>query len=180
MNATSQPETDRRQGDPGPRWVVTPVLAPEKPIDVTEALISAVAHELWRTRGGNEALNWMEAEQHVERLIRASRRIEPQADRGRKRSACSPPDRLSFADAILALHAARRGRDLPDREASVSGATRASLERFVASLAAGVEVRSAPERAWLERAPRAPGDEDRRLATRIGIVDPAGNPTRVG
>jgi hypothetical protein len=38
---------------------------------MTEALVSAIARELWRLHGGNETLNWLEAELHVSALLGA-------------------------------------------------------------------------------------------------------------
>ena len=36
------------------------------PIDLRTAMVTAVAHELWHRYGGNEVLNWIEAEQIVD------------------------------------------------------------------------------------------------------------------
>ncbi len=38
-------------------------------VDVTHRVVSAIAHELWERYGGNEQLNWLEAESHVRRLL---------------------------------------------------------------------------------------------------------------
>ena len=45
-----------------------PSAAPDRQIDLTSVLVKAVAEELWRTCGGNDVLNWMEAEQFVQSL----------------------------------------------------------------------------------------------------------------
>lgn len=52
------------------RVVVHPMLEPERQIDLTERLIAAIAEELWRTHGGNDQLNWIEAEAHLRRIVR--------------------------------------------------------------------------------------------------------------
>jgi hypothetical protein len=51
------------------RIVIRPSASPERELDVTGAIVAAVAHELWKHGGGNEVLNWVEAERHVARLI---------------------------------------------------------------------------------------------------------------
>ncbi|TVQ62776.1 MAG: hypothetical protein EA379_05030 [Phycisphaerales bacterium] len=38
---------------------------PALEIDVTHRLVAAIAEELWRACGGNDELNWLEAEQHL-------------------------------------------------------------------------------------------------------------------
>ncbi len=47
----------RNQG----RVVIHPFHAPEG-IDVTEAIVAAIAHEIWKRHSGNAVLNWVEAE----------------------------------------------------------------------------------------------------------------------
>lgn len=47
-------------------------------LDLTHALVSAVAHELWKHVGGNEVVNWLEAERIVAGLI-AQRPLESQS-----------------------------------------------------------------------------------------------------
>jgi hypothetical protein len=42
--------------------VVHPICGPPDGLDVTESLIGAIAHELWKLHGGNDVLNWIEAE----------------------------------------------------------------------------------------------------------------------
>lgn len=51
------------------RIVIRPVLEPQRELDVTRRLISAIAEELWRLYGGNEQLNWLEAEQHLRGIV---------------------------------------------------------------------------------------------------------------
>jgi hypothetical protein len=45
------------------------MLEPQREIDVTELLITAIAQELWRACGGNDHLNWIEAESHLRQII---------------------------------------------------------------------------------------------------------------
>ncbi len=45
---------------------IRPALDARTQVDVTHALISAIAYELWKRYGGNEQLNWLEAERHLE------------------------------------------------------------------------------------------------------------------
>jgi len=52
---------------------ITPSSAPNREIDLTGTLTRAVAEELWRNFGGNEVLNWMEAERFVQSL-----QVQPQ------------------------------------------------------------------------------------------------------
>ena len=53
--------------------VVRPVIDPQAEIDLTHRLVSAIAEELWKLYGGNEHLNWLEAERHLQRLIGGAR-----------------------------------------------------------------------------------------------------------
>lgn len=51
------------------RLVIRPVIDPQREIDLTHRLTAAIAEELWRLFGGNEQLNWAEAELHLQRLV---------------------------------------------------------------------------------------------------------------
>ena len=51
------------------RFVVHPLCGIE-PIDVTQKVIEAIAHELWKSRGGNDLLNWLEAERLFNQTMR--------------------------------------------------------------------------------------------------------------
>lgn len=66
--------------------LVRPCAAPDRQIDVTQALVRAVAHELWRHEGGNEILNWLEAERVVSDLLG---RVRAAAGSGRQQLAHS-------------------------------------------------------------------------------------------
>lgn len=52
------------------RVVVHPTCGPPDGIDVTESLIEAIAHELWKLHGGNDVLNWIEAEAMLHDALR--------------------------------------------------------------------------------------------------------------
>ncbi|HVZ93394.1 MAG TPA: hypothetical protein VG797_02685 [Phycisphaerales bacterium] len=52
--------------EPVMRIIIRPVLDPQREIDLTERLVSVVAEELWRLYGGNDRLDWFEAERHLE------------------------------------------------------------------------------------------------------------------
>ena len=51
------------------RIVIRPSTAPDRELDITQALVAAVAAELWKTFGGNDVVNWMEAERQVALLL---------------------------------------------------------------------------------------------------------------
>jgi hypothetical protein len=61
------------------RITVHPLMEPKREIDLTYRLIAAIAEELWRRYGGNAQLNWLEAEEHLRRIIG-----EVRAEGGRK------------------------------------------------------------------------------------------------
>src|SRR5687768_9281298 len=60
--------------EPAMRITIRPAAAPDREIDIAPALIAAIAHELWRHTGGNEVLNWLEAERVVAKLAQLPRR----------------------------------------------------------------------------------------------------------
>jgi hypothetical protein len=49
--------------------IVRPILDPQREIDLTHRLVAAIAEELWRLCGGNDKLNWIEAEWHLQRIV---------------------------------------------------------------------------------------------------------------
>ena len=55
---------------PGPRFrvVVSESYAGAEQIDVTGAVVAAIAHSLWQARGGDPTANWVDAERAVESL----------------------------------------------------------------------------------------------------------------
>lgn len=52
---------------------IKPSMLPERELDLTQALTAAVAHELWKHCGGNEVVNWLEAERIVAGLTLRAR-----------------------------------------------------------------------------------------------------------
>jgi hypothetical protein len=50
-----------RQEQPSPRVIIRS-LRSATPLDVTEQVIAAIASTLWKVHGGNDVLNWLEAE----------------------------------------------------------------------------------------------------------------------
>jgi hypothetical protein len=79
---------------------ISPSNAPDRELDITGALVAAVAAELWRNFGGNDVLNWMEAERFVQSLmVKAPPPVPPSAaieSRPRHRTA-RPPEPARFA-----------------------------------------------------------------------------------
>ena len=59
-----------------PRCLICPWHDHPEPIDVTDALIGAVAHELWKHGGGNATLNWLEAEAFIHELLRNCQAVD--------------------------------------------------------------------------------------------------------
>jgi hypothetical protein len=55
------------------RIIVRPLSDPHREVDVTERLVAAIAEELWRLYGGNDRLNWLEAERHLARIVGEAR-----------------------------------------------------------------------------------------------------------
>ncbi len=53
------------------RLVIRPILDPDREIDLTHRLTAVIAEELWRQFGGNERLNWLEAELHLSAIVSA-------------------------------------------------------------------------------------------------------------
>lgn len=75
------------------RVIVKPSLTPHLHVDITNALVSTIAAELARAQGGNDVLNWLEAERVLQDLIGSGRVSAPRApsagmdseERGRRR-----------------------------------------------------------------------------------------------
>lgn len=55
------------------RIIIRPVADRQREIDLTQRLIAAIAEELWRLFGGNEQLNWLEAEMHLRTIVGQAR-----------------------------------------------------------------------------------------------------------
>lgn len=83
---------------------IRPSFAPDREIDLTHTLTRAIAEELWRAGGGNDVLNWMEAERFVQAMglegPEAKPRRTPRALSGvgsarRSRTPRRDPDRIT-------------------------------------------------------------------------------------
>ncbi|MFN0011857.1 MAG: hypothetical protein ACKVS8_09465 [Phycisphaerales bacterium] len=55
------------------RIIIRPVVDRQREIDLTQRLTAVIAEELWRLYGGNEQLNWLEAELHLKRIVGEAR-----------------------------------------------------------------------------------------------------------
>ncbi|TVR99824.1 MAG: hypothetical protein EA423_12085 [Phycisphaerales bacterium] len=51
------------------RFVIRPTADPKNDVDLTERLTAAIAEEIWLRYGGNERLNWLEAELHLQSIL---------------------------------------------------------------------------------------------------------------
>ncbi|MCI0366330.1 MAG: hypothetical protein L0Y44_03885 [Phycisphaerales bacterium] len=56
------------------RFVIHPAAEPDHEVDVTKRLVGAIARELWLRYGGNETLNWIEAERHLQGIVEDARK----------------------------------------------------------------------------------------------------------
>lgn len=65
------------------RIVIRTSTGPQRELDVTQAVVSAVAYALWQNFGGNATLNWMEAERQLIRLMGPDRPAPGRAAGGR-------------------------------------------------------------------------------------------------
>lgn len=52
------------------RIVITPLVDPDTTIDVTEELVAAIAAKLAERAGSNPVLDSLEAEQHLQSILR--------------------------------------------------------------------------------------------------------------
>jgi hypothetical protein len=52
------------------RIVITPLVDPDTTIDVTEELVAAIAAKLSERAGGNPVLDSLEAEHHLQSILR--------------------------------------------------------------------------------------------------------------
>lgn len=74
---------------------IRPSSNPGIEVDITRALTAALAHQLWQHAGGNEVLNWLEAERLVG-MLEAGPRKSARAAPGwtaRGRRAAAPAER---------------------------------------------------------------------------------------
>jgi hypothetical protein len=51
------------------RITVRPLADPHREVDLTHVLIATIARELYVLFGGNDQLNWLEAERHLRTLL---------------------------------------------------------------------------------------------------------------
>ena len=51
------------------RITIRPMLAPDRELDVTDSVVRAIAGSMATELGGNEQLNMLEAEFHLESLL---------------------------------------------------------------------------------------------------------------
>ncbi|MCC6678306.1 MAG: DUF2934 domain-containing protein [Phycisphaerales bacterium] len=115
------------------RIVIRPFAEPEVEIDVTHRMIAAIAEALWVERGGNDVVNWLEAERHLARLlgrglVEGPHLLEPgRSERGIE-------DRAMGAEAAV-----RAGARAAEEEARAGEAARADAAACAVE-GAGVEV----------------------------------------
>jgi hypothetical protein len=55
------------------KLVIRPVQDAPRELDISYRRVSAIAVRLWRRCGGNEQLNWIEAERHLQRRVAGTR-----------------------------------------------------------------------------------------------------------
>lgn len=106
--------------------IIRPVMDPQREVDLTNRIVAAIAEELWRLYGGNEQLNWLEAEQHLQRIVGGVRG--------------------EAAETVLVTMSSRTEPDVPGRSgcprppagagrrARQAGRVRRSLEEFAGSV----------------------------------------------
>lgn len=66
----ASPSDPRRRGLSAEPLPLTTSLAPAVEPQVTDEMIARMAKRLWEARGGNAVLNWIEAEQALQDLVR--------------------------------------------------------------------------------------------------------------
>lgn len=122
------------------KLAIRPIQDPHRELDVTRGLVSAIAEELWRLYGGNDELNWLEAELHLRRIVGEARaeaveterklvaprmpptaRAEPLAGRPRRidHEVRPGPDRTTLRRAPTVRHEAKTVGPPPRKETSV-------------------------------------------------------------
>jgi len=68
-----KPGHDPTEEEHAMRFVIRPVQDPQREIDLTRSLTAAIAEQLWLRYRGNERLNWLEAELHLQRFVESLR-----------------------------------------------------------------------------------------------------------
>lgn len=99
------------------KLVIRPIQDRQRELDVTHRLVSAIADELWKLYGGNDQLNWLEAELHLQRIV------------GRARAEARETEEAIVAPSGAAVTAADMpdewvGRSDHDESSALSRATR--------------------------------------------------------
>jgi len=61
----------RSEGTPRARVLLTDATGMAEHVDVTGALVAAIAHSLWQARGGEAIANWADAESALDQLVGA-------------------------------------------------------------------------------------------------------------
>lgn len=51
------------------RLIIRPMFGPSAGIDITHRVVTLIAQELWRLHGGNDVVNWLEAERLLDQAI---------------------------------------------------------------------------------------------------------------
>jgi len=51
------------------RLIIRPMFGPPAGIDITHRVVTLIAQELWRLHGGNDVVNWLEAERLLDQAI---------------------------------------------------------------------------------------------------------------
>jgi len=95
------------------RIVVCPATDPQREIDVTNRLVSIIAEELWRQYGGNEQLNWLEAERHLERIVGTAREEASETEMASAAAAHDEEDCRSCIEVGDSVGATRRDAGPP-------------------------------------------------------------------
>lgn len=98
------------------KCVIRPIQDQQRELDVTHRLVSAIADELWKLYGGNDQLNWIEAELHLQRIVGQARaearetQVALVAPSGARRGAQSPRPDVEGQGAAASRRTTSRGR----------------------------------------------------------------------
>jgi len=105
------------------RIIIRPIMDRQREIDLTQRLIAAIAEELWRLYGGNEQLNWLEAEMHLQRIVGETR-----AEARETRVRFAPPPILKAGRVTPRADRERTGKG---RATADAGSRRRSVRRVL-------------------------------------------------
>lgn len=110
------------------RLVIRPIQDKHRELDVTHRLVSAIAEELWRLYGGNETLNWIEAELHLQRIVGEAREASGRSETG---AVTGPLGSAATAEQTAGARLGRQSRRQSTiRSAPGRGDRRACAERL--------------------------------------------------